>query len=761
MNIDESSSFEFRDYWDSIVRRKWIVIITLLTCTGVAGLLCIVLPKSYRSSTLILVENPKTTEAYVKDIGGASVEERLTMVHQQVMSRTMLSQIMDEFSLYGANKTDGLESKIEKMRAAIKVDIVGTSSGGGKSVEAFVISFAHRDPVIARNVTARLASHFIEKNTEGREQLVTGVSTFLEQELQAAKAILEDQEQAISKFKTRNIGLLPEQMEANLKSLDRLQTNLNATDELLRSVTDRLSLVEKSIREYEASGTTVSPAGQTASHAGIDPLMGRLRELEKLLTSLRAEYTESYPDIGEAKKEIESLRTQLAAKYRVSTTEKETLSGKTFDPYLRELIKQRDELRVEATSVRDRRQRLAEQINEFENRVEQTPAREQELMILIRDYKNMQSNYQSLLEKRLNAHVAENLEKRKKGEQFRIIDPANLPEKAEKPNFLIIMAVGLLGGAGLGVVLAIGLEQINPTFLRREAVEMLPGLRVLAAIPDFSSTCNQLKEQITTSQKDTELIVVPANKRSIWWSTGGWHSSPDDGDFSSLQYKLIAKWQPRSIAAEQYRVAATRLTLFEAERTSTVLGVTSALKGEGKTTTVVNLGYTMARDIGKRTLLIDCDFRCPGLHKYAHSSTKFGLMDLLDEKVQLEECLSRIDEAPCFILSAGNVGAKFNEFLKIQQLSAMLPMLRMKFDYVLINAPPVLPVATMNVLAGLADLLILVIRAGTTPKNAVEQALGVLRPRGETQVILNAIEAKSMPSYMYGYSPRIELSMKH
>ena len=177
----------------------------------------------------------------------------------------------------------------------------------------------------------------------------------------------------------------------------------------------------------------------------------------------------------------------------------------------------------------------------------------------------------------------------------------------------------------------------------------------------------------------------------------------------------------------------------------------------------MNLGYTMARDIGKRTLLIDCDFRCPGLHKYATESTRFGLMELLDGKVRLEDCLSRLDETSCFILPVGEVGADFNEFVKIQQLSAMLPMLRMKFDYVLINAPPVLPVATMNVLAGLADILILVIRAGTTPKNAVQQALGLLNPRGETQVILNAVEAKSMPSYMYGYSGarQIELSVKN
>ena len=253
--------------------------------------------------------------------------------------------------------------------------------------------------------------------------------------------------------------------------------------------------MEKSIKEYEASGTTQGASGTTAtSHAGMDPLIGRLRELERNLTTLlAAEYTETYPDIVETRQEIKSVKKQLAAKYGDPGEEKDGDAAKTFDPYLRELIKQRNELRVELSSVKDRRRRLAEHLKEFEYRVEQTPSREQDMMILMRDYENMQKNYQALLDKRLNAHVAENLEKRQKGEQFRVLDPANLPQKLDKPNRLLIMVLGLLGGCGLGVGLAIGLDQLNPTFKRREEVEMLPGIRVLAVIPNFHSQAPSVK----------------------------------------------------------------------------------------------------------------------------------------------------------------------------------------------------------------------------------------------------------------------------
>ena len=759
MNMNEPASNNpasvvIQEYWAMIVRRKWLVMSSVLAGIVVAGVLCLVLPKSYRSSTLILIENQKIPDDYVKGIGGASIEERLTMIQQQVMSRTLLSQTIEEFKLYeGQVKQDGVESTIEGMRKAIKVETVGTVGARGKSVEAVTISFSHENPMTAMNVTAKLASLFIEENLKVREQLVTGVSAFLEQELHDAKKALEAQEQAISQYKSKHMGLLPEQMEANLRALDRLQTDLSATDELIHSLTDKVSLAEKSIKEYEASGTTQGASGVTAtSHAGMDPLVGRLRELERTLTALlAAEYTETYPDVVETKKEIKSVKKQLAAKYGDPTTEKDGDAAKTFDPYLRELIKQRNELYVEVSSVKDRRRRLAEHIKEFEHRVEQTPSREQDVMILMRDYENRQKNYQALLDKRLNANVAENLEKRQKGEQFRVLDPANLPQTLDKPNRLLIMVLGLLGGCGLGVGLAIGLDQVNPTFKRREEVEMLPRIRVLATIPKFYSGHRQLhrstKSPLISTNVDSPLPAVRAGRRFPSWRSGA-----HDEEALPPQLNLVAKWQPHSIAAEQYRMAASRLLLSTEGRGSIVIHITSALKGEGKTTTVVNLGYALAGSLGKKTLLIDCDFRNPALDDYVTIPAQAGLIELLDGEASLEDCFAAIDEVPCLILSVGGMGENFNELTRIQQLKAMLPKIRMNFDYVIINASPVLPSASSGILASLADLHIMVIRAGTTPKHVVQQAFTVLGLSGEAQVVLNAVEVQTMPSAMYGYA---------
>jgi succinoglycan biosynthesis transport protein ExoP len=279
---------------------------------------------------------------------------------------------------------------------------------------------------------------------------------------------------------------------------------------------------------------------------------------------------------------------------------------------------------------------------------------------------------------------------------------------------------------------------------------MLPGIRVLAAIPNFRSMYHQLSYQPKPNLASHEATAhLPAPRGG--WRYPTWMVGENNGEQLSPHLNLVAKWQPLSIAAEQYRMAATRLVLSTEGRGSMVLEVTSALKGEGKTTTVVNLGYTLARDLGKRTLLLDCDFRCPALHNYVNIPARSGLIEWLDGKAALEDCLSAIDEVPCSVLLVGKSGGELNELTRIQQLKVMLPKLRSRFDFIVINTPPVLPSATMGILASLADVVILVVRAGTTPKHIVQQAFNMLGLTTEAHVILNAVESHSMPAYIYGY----------
>jgi capsular exopolysaccharide synthesis family protein len=204
------------------------------------------------------------------------------------------------------------------------------------------------------------------------------------------------------------------------------------------------------------------------------------------------------------------------------------------------------------------------------------------------------------------------------------------------------------------------------------------------------------------------------------------------------------------MAAEQYRVAAARLQLSSGG--TGVAVVTSAIKGEGKTTTVINLGYTLARDFGKRVLIVDCDFIYPELKCFLERPTQYGLIDYLRGDCKLEDATEPFAEIPCWIMPAGVSEADPTELLKADRLEWVFSQMRTKFDYILLNAPPILPVATMNVLERHVDLLLLVVRANQTSQQVVRRALGSLRGSKPIQVILNAVATQSLPHYMTDYA---------
>jgi capsular exopolysaccharide synthesis family protein len=396
------------------------------------------------------------------------------------------------------------------------------------------------------------------------------------------------------------------------------------------------------------------------------------------------------------------------------------------------------------------------------------PEREQELMILLRDYDNMQRNYQSLLDKRLSAKVAENLEKRQKGEQFRIIDPANLPQKPAKPDLLRIMLMGLAAGCGLGFGGAFALEQSKLKFRRAEEAELLLGIPLLAAIPDFTTAYGGTSMalpaprygqtaiegadlQQTTQAEDALLLKKGRLLRWFGHKNGGTTSNGGNGTGPlPPEFNLVSKWRPTSIVAEQFRVAATRLALMAQakEGQTPVIVITSSVKGEGKSASAVNLGYTLARDLGKNTLLIDCDLKSPMLHRYLGAGLEPGLAEVLRGTHTLEESLHPLEKWPLWLLPAGNQENGPVELSKVHQLRKILTELRHRFDYIILDAPPILPLADMIVLAGMADFLAFVIRAGATDRELVQRALNSLKPTIQAGILLTGVWTEGIPHYM-------------
>jgi len=770
-----SKALQAADYVNVAMRRKWLILFLIAVSVSIAWGVCLVWPKSYRSTTTIILENQKIPESYVKGVVSGTIQERIASIRQVVLSRQLLRQVIDELKLMPSGGGDlvreGTEDAlIAQMSKSIVVD-------NSKEQTVFKMSYAHANPRTARDVTAKLAALVVEENLKRREQLIEGATEFLNQELKLAKDELEGKEKAISEFKSRNMGELPQQMEASLRALDRLQIEMSTVSETINMLGSRLDAIEKSIHDFQIGDAPSSVALLTPTgRRRVDKRREQLRDLEQRLAVLSAEYKENYPDIVHLKEEIRKLK--LLPSTPEEPLQEEIVvgeNGKTrpiADPYLTELVRQRNEIKSELVFQRQKQARIASQIAELERRVERMPAREQQLMVLVRDYENLQKNYQSLLEKKIGASISESLERRQKGEQFRILDQANLPRQPETPNELMIMLAGLVVGCGIGYGSAFWLEYGRGLVRTPEDAESVAGLPILATIPDFS-----------TAYKGGFPKALPASAylsggnsrpplQSKSRATGATAPAPTSGDGVPIvwgrksplsrvmknglgdlriELNLVAKWRPYSLAAEQYRVAATKIVMSSTDLQCTVIIVTSSIKGEGKSSSVSNLGYVLASDLGKRTLLIDCDFKCPSLHLYSGINSSPGLIEVLSGQCGVSDALQRAEDTGPWILPSGSRSRAVVDLGQIPKLKTIITELRGQFDYIVLDAPPVLPLADMNLLSALCDFTVLVVRADMTHKSVVETAVRTMRAVERGGVLITGCAGVYAPYYLQGY----------
>ena len=755
-SVEQTGMATVREYALIASRNKWVIAGAITLCLTLAWGYLLIAPKYYQSQTLIVQEERKGIDDVVKS--GEDLEKhfekRLFLIQKQITSQDFLGAIVKELSVQrDGSGEQGSLPRWGELASMTKVERAMIDPAGGRSsqnlVDGFVVSVLHQDPRTAMQVTARIADKFIEENNREREKEVEGTGEFLDEELRVLKRELEKREESISQFKKSHMGDLPQQADTNLRALDRTEAEIISSTESLQRHSDKLSAMHQAVQLYRTSGQQ-GFGGGTARSMEPDPLFRHLKELREKLVKLRAEFFDGYPEIILTKEEIRQTEEELTNLYGRDAIRPDKTP---LDPYLQDLLRQQGEERTEIALLRQRLDQLHATKRDLEKRLDRSPSVEQELLVLERDYNNMKANYAMLLDKRLHTRVAENIEKRQKGGKYRILDRANLPNAPAIPNSPRVLVIGLLFGCVLGAGLSFVRDRLTPQFRGPEDIELLlAGPRLLAAIPDFSLLWRTASDPGYFKNPALPRPSLGITMRLQPESEPNKQPLAERANLHEIDRRFVAKMFPRSMAAEQYRVAAARLQLLNTTGAPMVVAVTSAIKGEGKTTTVINLGYTLSRDFGRRVLVLDCDFVYPELTAFLESPVRYGLIDCLRSDIPPQQAMSSFTDVPCWIMPAGESVSDSNDLLRAGQLNRVLSQLREEFDYILINAPPILPVATMNVLESHCDLLLLVVRANLTSKQAVTQALGSLRADRPIHVVLNGVASDSLPSYMVEYA---------
>jgi len=477
---EKDETFKLDYYINLIIKRRWLMIIPFCLALIVGIYLALTLPKSYEASTLILVEPQSVPTNFVREIVSTDIDSRIATIQQQILSRTNLEKIIARFKLFSNPGSEDMfmENKVASIRQRIGVIVSRTKRGPN----TFSISFADSNPETAMKIANGLATLFIDENLKIREAQALGTSDFLQAELQTMRTRLVAVEEKLRAYRQRHRGELPEQLDGNLRILDNLQLQLSEREERLSDEKNRLIAIENQIQtRKELLTTSITAQSDTDDMLTIDQLKIRLADLE-------TNYTDKHPDVIRLRFKIEALE----AKYKTAgilssnpqgSGSSENQSRFLADKALGEQMKQRTEIKIAIRDLADDIVKIKRQINKYQQRVERTPKREEELLVLNRDYGNIQESYNSLLNRKLEAEIALNMEKKQKGEQFRVIDPARLPRKPISPDLRRLFMMVVAAGLGIGAGLIFLLDFLNSTLKDPEKFEDDLGLAVLATIP--------------------------------------------------------------------------------------------------------------------------------------------------------------------------------------------------------------------------------------------------------------------------------------
>jgi len=448
-----------REIWDTILHKGWGILLASVLLVAVAVVVISLLPEYYSASTTVLFDPQRLPDKYVAPTITADPAQRLNTLTQEVLSAERLQQIGQQMHLYGDSTTPA--GFVNQMRKDITIDM---KPNPGHDMSAFGITYTYGDPQIAAAVANRLAQSFIDWDLANRAQQAASTAAFMKDQLQAAKQLLDGEAAKIQDYKVKYSGELPEQLQSNMQTLAMLHSSLQANREAL----DRLEQ-NKAMLNTDSGNNRATQSAPSER----DRLETERRALEAELASLRAQYTEQFPDVITTRERLQALNKQL------SQTAPEPPSAQVSSAAARLQVIDRESERLQAE-----RKNILQRIDKYQAKVDATPLREQEFDNLQRSFSSAQDQYEAVLDKNFHADMAMELEQQQKASRF-TVDPAQVPAKPTKPNRWLLFGLILPLCSLLPTAVVIAHAEVRGTVNSERILRsVLPdGTRIVGRIP--------------------------------------------------------------------------------------------------------------------------------------------------------------------------------------------------------------------------------------------------------------------------------------
>jgi len=509
---ESGTPIDFTEIKGMVRRRRWQFLVPFFCGWALVWGASWLIPSTYRSGTLILVEQPSVPEKYVVSNIDSGIQQQLDSITQQILSRTRLLRIIDSLGLYTQDrKYKSPDDLVETMRRDIEIEL---SHGDDRKLSAFNIYYENRDPKAAQLATAELANLFITENLEQRQKRSENTTSFLEDQLDQARAKLAEQEAKMRVFKDQHLGELPTQTQSNLQILTGLQNQVQANQDSLNRAKQQNTYLESLINQYRAMDRGSKPG--EGGPVGLAEIDKELDQLKAQLADLTSHYTDKHPDVRKTREQIaqvEKTRERIIAAMNsgANSSSPEPAAAAPLDPKSAPLLELESQLKANRLEIANREAEIKDEqnkINQYQARLNMAPVMEQQFADITRDYDQSKTDYESLLAKKNQSEMSTDLEKTQQGEHFRMLDPPNLPVKPYKPNRLQLCGLGLAVGFVLGGGFAFGQEKLSgKIYSEREIKKLLP-FEVIAEIPPIESLAEQSSHRRSAWIAGAAAVVI-------------------------------------------------------------------------------------------------------------------------------------------------------------------------------------------------------------------------------------------------------------
>jgi capsular exopolysaccharide synthesis family protein len=707
------------EHWHIIRANKWSIVVLAIAGGLAAGAIALLQTPVYQARTSLEVQSVRNSDgvAALRDFSGGFTPESYLQTQVRVLESVSLRRrVVEKLKLEYQGREFAVRDRLAAVRSLLRmppaeprrtaslpsVNIEVKTAKDSRLIEIYSDS---SDPAFAAKFANTMSNEYIDSNLEALWDSSQRTTAWLTRQLDDMRKRLQDSEAQLQAYGQQS-GLI---FAGEDKTSVEEQKLLQLQDELLKAQADRVA--KQSIYEI-ASSAPAESVPQVVDNGQLGALQSKLAELRRELAELSALFTPSHYRTRRVQAQISELEAALSRN-------RANILGRIKNDF-------------ESSQLREK---LFAQ--DYARQLQQVAAKGRKTIyygLLKREVETNRQLYDELLQKLRQLGVSSTLQ----ASNIRVLDPAEPPRNPYKPNVLSMILMGMTAGMAIGAGVVIGGEFVNRSL--RAPGEAAFHLKVpeLGVIP-HSEAVNGMNGNGARSRMLS--IVNPSNRTT----------APE-----SLE---LITWQNRpSLIAESFRSAlASVLSNRHHAGRSRVILITSAGRGEGKSSTVSNLGIALA-EINQKVLLIDADLRKPRLHTIYNLSNSWGLSDLLRERNPINDYpfegiakATQIDGL--YVLPGGPSAVSIANLFYSGRMVELLERLRLDFDTVLVDTPPMSYLSDARVLGRLSDGAILVVRAGKTMRDDALSAKQRLLDDGIPVLgtILNGWDPKAKARHGYGY----------